>query len=180
MKCIYYVAPTPEDSKRVADDLCITGMDDLLLNVIGKKESGLSQQKIGSSSYIETLELACTALLGASLGLWVALSIVGLLMLFEPFGSQPPFEIYIAIIAVTTLFGIWEGGLFGVARENFKLTEFHDELEAGKHLILIYTPGIREREVKKAMQERHPSVRLAAEDAHFINPLCRLKRVTCT
>jgi hypothetical protein len=75
-----------------------------------------------------------------------------------------------AIVGVATLFGAWEGGLIGVAAENHKIARFHDEIEAGNYLVLIYAFKEQEERVKAMMSARHPEARLAAVDRHFINP----------
>ena len=67
-----------------------------------------------------------------------------------------------------TLFGSWEGGLFGVATENKKIALFHDDLESGSYLIIIYTRKAAEEALKKVMETQHPEADLAAIDATFI------------
>jgi hypothetical protein len=74
------------------------------------------------------------------------------------------------------LFGAWEGGLTGIASENKKLARFHDDLEAGRCLILIYAPQEQEASVVRLMRVRHPEAPLAAIDPHFINPFSAVRR----
>ena len=79
-------------------------------------------------------------------------------------------------VAAATLFGAWEGGLIGIATENKKLERFHDDLEAGKYLILIYALREKEDAVRRMMGERHPEADFVAVDSHFINPFSGVKR----
>ena len=85
---------------------------------------------------------------------------------------------YFATVAAATLFGAWEGGLTGIATENRKLAKFHDDLEAGRCLILIYARREQEAAVLQSMRARHPEAQLAAIDRHFINPFSPLMRRT--
>jgi hypothetical protein len=87
-----------------------------------------------------------------------------------------PSFVYYLIVAVATLFGAWEGGLVGVAKENKKLQRFHDDLEAGKYLILIYALKEKEDVVRRMMAERHPEAEFVAVDSHFVNPFSSVKR----
>ena len=87
-----------------------------------------------------------------------------------------PDFVYYAIVAAATLFGAWEGGLIGVASENKKLARFHDDLEAGKYLILIYALKAKEDTIRAMMGERHPEAELVAVDSHYINPFSSVKR----
>ena len=94
----------------------------------------------------------------------------------KPFGEDIPAFVYYAIV-VSTLFGSWEGGLTGIATENRKLSVFHDDLAAGKHLIMIYARKAMEDTVRSATAARHPEAKLVAVDSLFYNPLAALKRL---
>lgn len=75
------------------------------------------------------------------------------------------------------MFGAWEGGLAGVALENRKIRPFHDDLEAGAYLLLIYAKNQFENPVIKTMDLKHPEAEWVAVDSGFYNPLSKLKRI---
>ncbi len=87
-----------------------------------------------------------------------------------------PGLVYLGVVAAATLFGAWEGGLKGIATEHRKLAAFHDDLAAGRYLILIYVPRAQEPGVTEMMRARHPEAELAAIDRHFVNPFSAVKR----
>jgi hypothetical protein len=176
MKCLYYIAPTLDSARHISDDLHTVGVRDLLLHVISKDEAGIEQRHIPAGNYLETLDLARDGLIGSAIGFCAGLIGVGLLKLFAPFGPHVPNIVYFATAAAATLFGAWEGGLTGIARENKKLARFHDDLEAGRCLILIYAPQEREARIVRLLRVRHPDVPLAAIDQHFINPFSAVRR----
>jgi hypothetical protein len=180
MKCLYFLAPTLASTHDVTDDLHAAGVEDFYLHVITKDESGLKQQHIHSSNYLETLDVVRDGFIGAALGFVIGLIGIALLMYFQPFGDhvQVPTFVYVILVGVATLFGAWEGGLTGIATENKKLARFHDDIEAGKYLILVYVRKHREEAVRRMMQERHPEAELVAVDTHFINPFSKVARVT--
>ena len=86
--------------------------------------------------------------------------------------------VYLAIVAVVTMFGAWEGGLTGIGTENRKLRRFHDAIEAGNYLILIYARKEQEEAVTTMMRARHPEAKLVAVDRHFINPFSSVEPET--
>ena len=180
MKCLYYLAPTLKSTHDISHDLHEVGVNDYFLHVVSRDESGLKQQHIHSSNYLETLDLIRDGLIGAIAGFLVGLLGVWLLQYFDPFGPNihVPAWVYYAIVAVATCFGAWEGGLIGVATENKKIARFHDDLEGGKYLILIYALKAKEDAVQAMMRERHPESELVAVDSHFINPFSSVKRGT--
>jgi hypothetical protein len=175
MKCFYYLAPTLASTHQVSDDLHAVGVKDFYIHVVSKNESGLRQQQIHSSNYLETLDVLRVGLLGAAAGFVAGLAGVGLLKYFEPFGPDVPTVVYAALTGVATLFGAWEGGLIGVAAENKKLARFHDAIEAGRYLILIYAFKEQEPAVREMMQRRHPEAEFVALDRYFLNPFSRVR-----
>ena len=180
MKCLYYLAPTLDSTHVISDDLHEVGVKDFFVHVISRDEAGLQQQHIHSSNYLETLDLVRDGIIGGVLGFLVGLVGVALLEYFDPIGVEIPAFVYYALVGVATLFGAWEGGLIGIGIENRKLAKFHDDIEAGKFLILIYALKEQEEVVSKMMRERHPESELVAVDRHFINPFSTLKREPAT
>ena len=176
MKCLYYLAPTLDETHRISDDLHDAGVNDWFMHVVSKDEAGLRREKLHSSNYLETLDLIRDGFIGANIGFVIGVIGTGLLMYFQPFGSGVPNFVYVMLILVATLFGAWEGGLFGVDSKNQKLTRFHDEIEAGQYLILIYARKGQGEVVKNMMTERHPQARHVATDLHFINPFAVVRR----
>jgi hypothetical protein len=175
MKCLYYVAPELESTSRVSADLHDVGIDDFFVHVIAKDESGLKQRHIHSGNYLETLDFVREGFMGAAIGLFAG--VVGCVLLdnFGPFRNIPWF-VFVALAGVATLFGAWEGGLIGVEKENKKLARFHDDIEAGKYLILIYAHKEREAAVRHMMRLRHPEAEFAGVDSHFVNPFTSVQR----
>lgn len=176
MKCFYYLAPTLNSTHQISDDLHDVGIEDFFIHVVSKDEYGLRQQHIHSSNYLETLDVLRIGVTGAATGFAVGLAGVLLLRYFQPFGPDVPTFVYVILIGVATLFGAWEGGLVGVATENRKLAQFHDDIEAGRYLILIYVRKEQESKVRAMMSERHVEAELAAVDRYFMNPFARVAR----
>lgn len=180
MKCFYYLAPTLTSTHQVSKDLHEVGIRDFYIHVVSKNETGLHQQHIHSSNYLETLDFIRTGMIGAATGFVVGLIGIELLRYFEPFGPGVPTFVYVAITFVTTLFGAWEGGLIGVGTQNSKLRRFHDDIEAGRFLILIYVRKAQETRVRGMMAARHREAEFAAVDRYFLNPFSRITRPSGT
>ena len=176
MKCFYYLAPNLDSTHRISDDLHEVGVLDWFLHIIAEDEAGLKREHLHSSNYLETTDIIRDGLIGANLGFIGAVIAAALVMMLEPFGPETPKVIYFFVIVVFTLFGSWVGGLTGIDNENKKLRRFHDDIEAGKFLILIYARKEMEERIREMMRDRHPEARLAAVDRHFLNPFKRVRR----
>ena len=177
MKCLYYLTSTLDSTRNITTDLHLSGIDDWFIHVLSKDEAGLKKDKIHSSNYLEQLDIMRYGIIGAFIGLLVGISAAVAVNLTNLFGPDIPNFGYYAIIGFFTMFGIWEGGLTGIATENKKIALFHDDLESGNYLILIYARKVSEDLVKKVMQKRHQEAELAAVDASFYNPLVGLNRI---
>ena len=177
MKCLYYLTSSLDSTQKISDDLHAAGVNDWFVHVISKDEAGLRKKQVHSSNYLETLDLVRNGLIGAVLGFILGAVIALLAYSFSWFGSDIHIIAYLAIVLVFTGFGSWEGGLAGVARENKKIRQFHDELENGKYLVLIYARKNQEEAVKATMSDKHPEANFTAIDSQFFNPFANLKRV---
>jgi hypothetical protein len=175
MKCLYYLAPSLPATHDISDHLHGVGVKDFYLHVVARDERGLKQQHIHSANYLETLDVIRDGYIGAAIGFLGGLAGIGLLMYFRPFGPAVPTFVYVVLVAVATLFGAWVGGLTGVDNENQKLRKFHEDIEAGKFLMLVYVRKREEPAVRAMMQENHPEALLAGVDTHFINPFSAVK-----
>jgi hypothetical protein len=182
MKCLYFLASTLSTSRDVSDDLHDVGIKDFYLHVISQDESGLKQQHVHAGNYLETRDVVRDGCIGAMLGLIAGLIGIGLLAYFKPLGAevQIPTFVYVLLTGVATLFGAWEGGLVGIEKENKKLKRFHDEIAAGKYLILVYVRKHMETKVRDMMLKKHPDAALVAVDTHFVNPFYSPQQVPQT
>ncbi|MFG1495561.1 hypothetical protein ABMA57_02930 [Saccharospirillum sp. HFRX-1] len=177
MKCVYYLSPTLKECERIAEDLHSVGLSNWLVHLISRNETGISRHRLQSANYVETLDLYHSGVIGGFLGFCAGLLLLAIFHVTGLFSDSLPFFVNLVFVAVLTLFGLWEGGLWGVETQNNKLAPFAAELDAGHYLILIYTPREYESRVREMMQQRHPDARLAAVDPHFILPFSRPKRV---
>jgi hypothetical protein len=176
MKCLYYLAPTLNETHRISDDLHEAGVNDWFLHVVSKDEAGLKKEQLHSSNYLETLDLVRDGFIGANLGFIVGVIGAAALMFFEPFGPNVPLYVYLILIAVATLFGAWEGGLFGVATDNHKLKRFREDIDSGMYLLLIYARKDQDAAIQTMMALKHPHARHVATDRHFVNPFAVVRR----
>lgn len=176
MKCLYYLAPNLVSTHQISDDLRAAGIDEWLLHIVSKDEEGLKREKLHSSNWFETTDILRDGFIGANFGFIIGVLLAAGFMIFEPFGTGIPAVSYLFLVVVATLFGAWVGGLTGIDSENRKIRRFHDDIDSGKYLILIYAPKGKGEPVRAMMKERHPEASHVATDRQFINPFSRIER----
>jgi len=170
MKCFYYLSPTLADTEHVSDDLHASGVSDWFIHIISKNEADLDRKHLHSSNYLETLDFVREGLIGAALGFIAGVVLAGVLSIFSPFEAEVPLVAYLGVIFLLTCFGAWQGGLMGISTENKKLRSFHNAIESGQYLILVYANKKEEQKVSTMMRKLHPEAKLVGMDAKFYNP----------
>ena len=171
MKCVYYLAPTLDSTHSISDDLHEIGVNDWRIHVVSKNEAGLKIERIHSSNYLETSDALAGALTGAIVGLIVGFLAALILSAALPPDQNLPGIVYALVIFFPAGFGLWIGALLRAKYDGAKITAFHDEIEAGKYLFLIYAPASERDAIRKMMQLKHPESEYAATDDHYLNPL---------
>lgn len=178
MKCFYYLSPTLADTEHISEDLHKSGVNDWFIHIISKHEADLERKHLHSSNYLETLDFLREGLIGAFFGMLAGVVLAFILSMVNPFG---PTEIsplgYVGVVFLLTCFGAWQGGLIGISNENKKLRRFHDDIESGKYLILVYANKKEEGKINGMMSRLHPEARLVGLDAQFYNPFVEPKPV---
>lgn len=170
MKRLYYLTDSIDSAEGISNDLHQAGVTDWNFHVLSKDEAGLYKRHIHSANYLQKLDIVRNGERGALIGFAAAVLVTWYVVSAEPFGSQLNGLVYVAIFGIFTLFGAWMGGLVGLSCENQKIAQYHEEIEAGKFLIMIDVKVEQEEQVRAVMAKRHPEAQFKRVGSTFINP----------
>ena len=170
MRRLYYLTGDLDSTEQISVDLHATGISDWNFHVWSKDEAGLYRRHIHSANFIQKLDVVRFAERGALVGFVCALIVTGYVVATDPFGPDVGGLVYVAIFGFVTLFGAWVGGLTGLARENQKLAAYHEQIEAGKYLILIDVRRSEEERVRGLMAANHPEATYLRTGSTLVNP----------
>lgn len=170
MRRLYYIADDLQTTREVSDAIHAEGISDHDFHVVSRDEAGLYTHRIHSATTYQQLDVIHTGERWALAGGAIATIAVVMLHVFSPWGFQPSLLAGAALILLGGLFGAWQGGMIGMSRENYKLAPFHQDLEAGRHLIMVDLPRDREGDVREGLRLRFPTLRPGGEDSTLINP----------
>lgn len=173
MRRLYYIADDLPTTRAISETLHEEGVTDWNFHVVAKDEDGLYRHHIHSATPIQQLDIVHTgerfAMVGAAVGL-----LAGLIAYYS--AALPLLSVF-AITLVAALFGAWLGGMVGLSRENYKLEPFHEEIEAGRYLIMVDVHKESKARVREIMNMGFPRVRFCGKDSTFINPFKRPRHI---
>ncbi len=177
MRKLYYLTDNMISVEQVSKDLHEHGITYWNFCVHSKDEVGLHKRRVHSASYLQQREVIRHGERGAIIGFIIATLAVLYVMVGKPFGEETHILVYIAIFGFITMFGAWAGGLSGLATENQSIAKFHDDVTAGKHLLMIDVKKEKEESVKQLMQKNHSEAEYKGSESTFILPFtCPVKR----
>ena len=137
MKRLYYLADNLDTVEEVAAALHNGGISDWNFHVLSKDAAGLYRHHLHSATPLHQRDVIRAGERGALLGFGIGLvaAIFSLLLLeLSPVRGMMVFAI---AVVLPTMFGAWVGGMAGLQLENHKVARFHDEIEAGRALLMI-------------------------------------------
>ena len=177
MRRLYYIADDLPTTQAISETLHDEGVTDWNFHVLAKDESGLYRHHIHSASPIHQLDVIHTgerwAMVGAMVGLTAGIAVY----LTSALPWTPTLMTVLVFAVVGGLYGAWQGGMVGLSRENYKLEPFHDEIEAGRYLIMVDVKPESRARVREIMNMGFPRVRYCGKDTTLINPFKRPRRV---
>ncbi|XOV84116.1 MAG: hypothetical protein ACFHXK_03150 [bacterium] len=172
MRRLYYVAESVEAAQAVADALQALGIPRLRLHVLSRDEAGLYTHNIHSANPIHQLDILHTAGRYALIGLLAGLLLAALLSGAFSMGwlaLDIGWSGTLILAGIGLCFGAWEGGMIGLSRENYKIERFHDDIEAGRYLIMVDVSRQQRPLVKELMNFDFPHVPYRGGGTRSIN-----------
>jgi hypothetical protein len=170
MKRMYYLTGNIDSTEQISNDIHAAGITDWHFHVVSRDEAGLYRRHIHGANLFHKHDIIRYGERGAMVGFCVALLATGYVMATEPFGAGTSGLAYVVIAGVITLFGAWVGGLMGLATENRAIARFHDDIDAGRYLILIDVRRDQEEKIGELMAAKHPEARLVRVGSTLTNP----------
>lgn len=165
---LFYLVSSIDSAKEISDDLHEHGVTDWRFHIVSKDEAGLYTHQLHTASILDRTDLPRFVERGAIIGFVVALVVLLSLSFLEVLSM--PTAAWIALFAFIVAAGAWVGGFGGIQSENYRIQPFHDDIEAGKYLIMVDAPKNHIPKVKELMTKNHPEAKLQGKDSSINNP----------
>lgn len=166
MKRLYYLTSEIDSTEKIATDLHNDGITDWNFHVLSKDREGLYRRHVHSANFLQEYDVIHSALRGGIIGVVIGLTLCYSINMISGYAalSLP------LLLLIGALFGSWLGAMIGMSHENYKIARFHNDLEAGRHLLLVDVHKREEARIRTLMKQYHPEAILAGEDSTLINP----------
>lgn len=177
MRRLYYISDDLPTTGAISETLHDEGVTDWNFHVVAKDADGLYRHHIHSATPIQQLDIVHTGERWAMIGSVVGL-MAGTAVYFTTVLPWAPNLLTIFLfVLLGALFGAWQGGMVGRGRENYKLEPFHEDIEAGRYLIMVDVDARSRARVREIMNMGFPRVRYCGKDSTLINPFKRPQRI---
>lgn len=168
MKRLFYLVDQLDSLEEISEDLHEHGVSDWRFHVLSKNEAGLYTRHVHGASILDRTDLARWAERGAIAGALFGAAFI-LTAIFSG-ALQLPTAAWVALFLFSTGMGAFLAGFGGISAENYRIRKYHDDVENGRHLVMVDVWREDEETMKRLMAENHPEAVLQGEGDSFNNP----------
>ncbi|TDG12015.1 NAD/FAD-utilizing enzyme [Seongchinamella unica] len=136
MKRHYFINDHLDELKHVQRDLLAAGLTPPQFHVLSEDEAALERLRLNPVEAVLQKDVVRGTERGAAIGLGLAAAVLLLAWatgLAASLGWMPPVFLAVVILGFCT----WEGGLIGIGEEHADFRRFHNDLAAGRHVLLV-------------------------------------------
>jgi hypothetical protein len=151
--------------------LMATGIRESDIHFVTETNKDYAGHHVHEASIFEERDLLHSGLRFAAVGAAIGLVISAICYYVQPYGWQFGMINFLFMMALTTGFGGWTGGLFGIAHRNYRISDYENDLKNGKAIMLVYTDEEHADKAKQIVQSTESDSRYLGKDSAFDNPM---------
>ena len=151
---LYFMLPNVASAEKTANDLLLARVDNSKMHFMARPGTHLGTLHEAGYSIRNDL------LRGAEVGL-ISGGVFGLVVGIVLYATQPVGVVLqpVIVLAMGLLFGLlgaWSSSMIGIALPNSQLSQFEEEIEQGKILLIVDVPRGRVDEIRTLLGRTHP------------------------
>ena len=151
---LYFMLPNVASAERTANDLLLARIEDKRMHFMARPGTHLGA--LHEAGYSIRNDLLRGAEVGLVSGSLLGLVIGTVLYVTQPIGITLQPVVILAMGLLFGLFGAWSSSMVGIALPNSQLSQFEEEIEQGKVLLIVDVPRSRIDEVRALIGRAHP------------------------
>lgn len=151
---LYFMLPDVASAEKTANDLLLARIEDKRMHFMARPGTHLGQ--LHEAGYSIRKDLLRGAEVGLVTGGLFGLVLGMILYATQPFGVDLEPVIILAMGVLFALLGAWSSSMIGVALPNSQLSQFEEEIEQGKVLLIVDVARDRVDEIRALIGRTHP------------------------
>jgi hypothetical protein len=178
MRRLYYLTRSMDYAETISNEIHDKGITDWNFHIMSRDKKGLTKHHLHSTNTLiherDVIRIGERgAIVGVSAGFFATISFLTLTT-FIPVRNLSQATMLFVCISFGVI-GATLGSLLGLALENAKIRRFHEEMENGKHLLMI---DVRKNDAPKMeeMMSAYKEAEPAGDGTSFISPFQRPRR----
>ncbi len=168
MKRLFYLVDQMDSLESISEDLHREGITDWQFHILSKDEAGLFNRSLHRASILDRTDIARYTERGAIAGALFSLTFI--ITAIMTGALNWPTVAWVALFVFATAAGAWLAGFGGISAENYRIRQFHDDIENGRHLVMVDVSKADKTRMKQLMAKNHPEAELQGEGSSFNNP----------
>lgn len=159
------------NSDHLQSSLMATGIKDSDIHFVTENNKDYAGHHVHEASVFEERDILHSGFRFAGVGAAVGIVLSVFCYYVQPYGWQFGLSNFVFMMALTTGFGGWIGGLFGIAHRNYRISDYENDLKNGKAIMLVYTDEEHADKAKQIVQHTESGSRYLGKDTAFDNPM---------
>ncbi len=159
MKRHYFISQDLDDLAAMERDLHAAGITPPQIHVLSNDDASVTLKQLHQVEAVLRKDVVHGTELGAAVGIACAGAILLLFWisgLADSYTWVPPIFLAIVVLGFCT----WEGGLIGIQEPHVNFRRFQDELELGRHILLVDIDEHQEQALRH-LAVAHPALEAA-------------------
>lgn len=164
-----------KESDQIQSELEQVGIDENDIHFVSENSKDFAGHQVHEASIIEERDVLHSGMRWAVVGFLSGLLLALVIGLIQPYGWQPQLINTLLFCLLGMGFGGWMGGLVGMSHRNYRISQYEEQLQQGKALMLVYTDEAHAKPMREIMSNQHPTSEYLGAEAHYDNPLTTKK-----
>lgn len=151
---LYFLLPDVESARKTANDLLLARVEDRHMHFMSRRGTDLGE--LHRAGYAQMSDLVHGAEIGMAVGAACGLLFGAALYLLRFEWLHLELAAMLATTLGGALFGTWTGGMIGTSTPNSRLSQFAEEIESGRVLLMVDVPFTRVEEIRETVLRFNP------------------------
>ena len=177
MRRLYYLGEDLDVTQALSERLHQAGISDWNFHVLAREQTGLYSHHIHSALAHHHKDIIRVGEIGALYGALAGFAVAACVKLFASWYWLSEWIDVALIVLLCLLIGGLNGVRLGMHRDNHRLRSFLDDIDAGRHLIMVDVRKQDRARIREMMNMEFPQVIYRGNESTFIRPFRTEERV---